>query len=131
MAVKHYRLMVRHELLFTRAALKCHTRIRVATLLVDTGATYTILSREVLLSLRLDPSAAITRRPLMTANGLLVLPEVEVDELYTLGQRVTPFPVLAHTIPLGSQVDGVLGMNFLRRFELELHFKQGAIRVEG
>lgn len=65
-------------------------------LLVDTGATYTMLSREVLLSLGLDPSAAITRRSLMTANGLLVLPEVEVDELHTLGQRVTLFPVLAH-----------------------------------
>lgn len=30
---------------------------------------------------------------------------------------VERFPVLAHTIPLGSHVDGLLGMNFLRRFE--------------
>ena len=65
----------------------------------------------------------------MTANGLLVLPEVKVDEFHSLGQLVERFPVLAHTIPLGSQVDGLLGMNFLRRFDAELNFKQATIRV--
>jgi predicted aspartyl protease len=65
----------------------------------------------------------------MTANGLLVLPQVEVDEFHSLGQVVAQFPVLVHTIPLGSQVDGLLGMSFLRRFEAELNFKQATIRL--
>ena len=75
----------------------------------------------------------------MTANGLLVLPEVKVqeatnafglwDEFHSLGQLVERFPVLAHTIPLGSQVDGLLGMNFLRRFDTFLNFKQATIRL--
>jgi hypothetical protein len=65
----------------------------------------------------------------MKANGLLVLPEIEVDTLHALGPLVERFPVLAHTIPLGSQVDGVLGMNFLRRFTMELNFKQATIRL--
>ena len=119
---------MRNELLFTRAALKHQNRIRVVDLLIDSGSTYTIVSWELLLSLNLDPASSSTRRPIMTANGLLVLPEVEVDELHSLGRFVERFPVLAHTIPLGSQVDGLLGMNFLRQFEMDLNFKQRTIR---
>ena len=80
--MKHYRLTVRNELLFTRAALKHQNRIRVVDLLIDSGSTYTIVSWELLLSLNLDPASSSTRRPIMTANGLLVLPEVEVCALY-------------------------------------------------
>jgi hypothetical protein len=72
----------------------------------------------------------LTRRSVMTASGLLMLPEVEVEEFHTLGQRVERFPVLTHTVPLGSQVDGVVGMNFLRQFEMALHFKQALIQLE-
>lgn len=127
--MKRYRLTVRHELLFTRAALKHQSRIRVVNLLIDSGSTYTILSWEVLLSLKLDPAVSLIRRPLVTASGLLVLPEVEVDEFHSLGQSIEQLPVLAHTIPLGSQVDGLLGMNFLRRFEMDLNFKQAIIQL--
>ncbi len=37
--------------------------------------------------------------------------------------------LLAHTIPLGRQVHGVLGMNFLRQFETCLNFKQATIQL--
>lgn len=127
--MRHYRLTVRNELLFTRSALKYQDRIRVVSLLIDSGSAYTIVSWEVLLSLKLDPPTSPVRRPILTASGLLVLPEVEVDECHSLGQIVERFPVLAHTVPLGSQVDGLLGMNFLRRFEMDLNFKQATIRL--
>jgi predicted aspartyl protease len=127
--MKQYRLTARHDLLFTRAALKHQNRTRVVTLLVDSGSTYTLLSWEVLLSLKLDPATSRTRRSITTANGLLVLPEIALEELHTLGQQVEQFPMLVHTIPLGSQVDGILGMNFLRRFDLEINFKQALVRV--
>lgn len=128
--MRHYRLTVRNELLFTRAALKHRNRIRIVNLLIDSGSTYTVLSWEVLLSLRLDPAKSLARRSVMTANGLLVLPEVEVDEFHSLGQTVERFPVLVHTIPLGSQVDGLLGMHFLRQFEMALNFKQAMVQIE-
>ncbi len=127
--MKRYRLTVRHELLFTRAALKYQNRIRAVNLLLDSGSTYTILSWEVLLSLKLEPATSSIRRSIMTASGLLVLPEVAIDEFHSLGQLVKQFPVLAHIIPLGSQVDGLLGMNFLRQFETALNFKQATIRL--
>ena len=125
--MEQYHLTVRHELLYTRAALKHLGRIRVVSLLLDSGSTYTIVSQAVLLSLKLEPSVSSIRRSIMTANGSLVLPEVEVGEFHTLGRRIERFPVLAHTIPLGGQVDGLLGMSFLRRFETALNFQQATI----
>src|SRR5258708_35529748 len=104
--MKQYRLTVRNELLFTRAALKQQNRTRVVTLLIDSGSTYTIVSWEVLLSLKLDPSSFRVRRPITTANGLLVLSELEVEEFHALGQIKGRFPVLVHTVPLGGQIDG-------------------------
>jgi hypothetical protein len=68
--MKQYHLLVRNDLLFTRAALKQENRTRVVTLLIDSGSTYTILSWEVLLSLKLDPATSRTRRPITTANNL-------------------------------------------------------------
>lgn len=127
--MKQYRLTARHNLLFTRAALKQQNRTRVVNLLIDSSSTYTLFSREVLLSLKLDPATSQTRRSITTANGILVLPEIVLEELNTLGQQVQQFSVLAHTIPLGGQVDGILGMNFLRRFDLEINFKQAFVRV--
>ena len=88
---------MRQDLLFTRAALQHHGRVRVVHLLIDSGSTCTVLLWEVLLSLTLDPTTFATRRSIMTANGLLVLPEVEVEAFHALGQLVERFPVLAHT----------------------------------
>ena len=122
--MRQHRLTVRNELLFTRAALKQRQRLRVVNLLIDSGSTYTILSSEVLLSLNIDLAVPLQRRQIMTANGLLVLPEVEVEEFSCLGQKVERFPIVAHTVPLGGQVDGLLGMSFLRQFEMDFNFKQ-------
>jgi predicted aspartyl protease len=116
--------------LFTRVALKHQRRIRVVTLLVDSGASYTVVSWGIVTSLGLDPAASIIRRPVTTANGVLVLPEVILEEFNALGQRREGFPVLAHTVPLVRQVHGVLGMNFLRQFDTCLNFKQATIQFD-
>jgi Aspartyl protease len=67
--MKLYYLAVRSGLLFTRAALKQQTLLRVITLLLDSGSSYTILSWGTISSLGLDPGASTIRRPVMTANG--------------------------------------------------------------
>jgi clan AA aspartic protease (TIGR02281 family) len=125
--MKRYHLTVRNGLLFTRAALRHQKLFRVVSLLIDTGASYTIISWGTLLSLGLDPTASSMRKPVTTANGVVWMPEVEIEEFDTLGQSVESLRVLAHTIPLGSHVNGVLGMDFLRQFEFKLNLKQSVI----
>lgn len=127
--MKRYHLTVRDRLLFTRAALRQRRLFRVVSLLIDTGASQTIISWETLLSLNIDPSSSALRKQVTTANGLVWMPQVEIEEFNALGQSVGSLRVLAHTIPLGSQVNGVLGMDFLRQFEFRLNFKQSVIEL--
>ena len=127
--MKRYHLTVRNGLFFTRAALGQQSLFRVVSLLIDTGASYTIISWETLLSLNADPAAATTRKPVTTANGLVWMPQVGIERFNALGQNIKSFEVLAHTIPLGSQVNGVLGMDFLRQFEFKLELKKAFIEV--
>lgn len=127
--MNHYHLTVQRELFFAKAALKQQGQVRVVNLLIDCGASQTMLSWGTLLSLKLDPAISPIRRPTVTANGLVYLPEVTIDELHAFGQRVGQMPVLANNIPLGTHVHGLLGMNFLRRFETCLNFKQATIQI--
>jgi len=66
--MKLYHLAVRSGLLFTRAALKQQSLLRVVTLLLDSGSSSTMLSWGTISSLRLDPAAAAMRRPVMPAR---------------------------------------------------------------
>lgn len=128
--MRQYGLTVRSGLFFTRVSLKCQELVRVVDLLIDTGASYTILSWATLISLGLDPASSTVRQPVTTANGLVWMPVVKIEEFHAFGQKTTQFPVLAHTVPLGSQVSGVLGMDFLRRFEIKLDFMKAIIEIE-
>lgn len=78
--MKRYHLTVRNGLLFTRAALWQQKLFRVVSLLIDTGASHTIISWGTLLSLGLDPAAASMRQPVTTANGLVWMPRVEIEQ---------------------------------------------------
>jgi hypothetical protein len=46
-----------------------------------------------------------------------------------LGKSVTSLEVLCHTLPPTSRVDGLLGLNFLRQFNVSLNFKRGYITI--
>ncbi len=127
--MKRYRLVVNRELFFARAALKTKESVAVRLFLIDTGSSYTIVSWEALASLGIDPAVNLVRRSIMTANGLIQAPEVTVEELHCFGQVLKQFPVVGHSIPLGSSVGGVLGMNFLRRCATNLNFTDATIEV--
>lgn len=54
--MKRYQLEVRGGLFFTQAALKQQESVRVVSLLIDSGATYSIVSWATMVSLNLDPA---------------------------------------------------------------------------
>ena len=127
--MSRYQLKVTGDLFFSRAALKQERLVRVATLLIDTGSSYTIISWQALESLGIDPAVSKIRRSLMTANGLIQVPEVRIEEFHCFGKMLKAFPLVAHTIPLGGEVTGVLGMNFLRQQATSLDFMRATIEV--
>lgn len=89
-----------------------------ARLLLDTGASTTLLSPRVAERLGLE----VHRNPpavLRTANGQVEAGWAEVESLDVGGHRTGPLRVVIHdAIP---EADGLLGMNFLGAFRVEIH----------
>lgn len=82
-------------------------------LLLDTGASYSMLPLEALEALGYAPHQSNEAVRLFSANGIILAPVVRLSWFNCLGQTLKNFPVVAHTIPSGIPADGLLGMDFL------------------
>ncbi len=83
-------------------------------LLVDTGASYTVLPTRVLRRIGCNLDRAIEKKKIVTANGALDVPIVAVPWFNCLGRVRENYPVVALDLPANSFTDGLLGMDFLR-----------------
>lgn len=100
-------------------------------LLVDTGATFTMIDAQILQRVGYDPSSSTDRTEVITANGRVTVPRIRVAQLHALGQRANDLSVLAHFFSQDSYFDGLLGMNFLDQFPLEIKPYTGEIVFRG
>jgi predicted aspartyl protease len=99
-----------------------------ARLVLDTGAVLTTLTPEIATAIGYSAAASlkptVTRTAAADERGYLI----QLVELATLG--VTVPGVHANVAHLGYGIEGVLGMNFLLDFNLEIRPRQRRIVVE-
>jgi hypothetical protein len=62
-------------------------------------------------------------------SGTVYVPLITVHAIRALGMREENIDVLCHDLPEESLLDGVLGLNFLRKFNLNIRFSQGIIEA--
>lgn len=98
-------------------------------LLIDTGSVYTVLPIEVLESIECSPAGSLDRVRIVTGSGYLIVSRVRVTWFQCLGRRVDDMVVVAHTLPIGSLVDGLLGMDFLGPTGGRLLIAEGTIEI--
>ncbi|MBI4657411.1 MAG: retropepsin-like domain-containing protein [Verrucomicrobia bacterium] len=127
---KTYTLSRNGPLLGVRVAIigRRHQAI-VLRLLVDTGASFTILPVEAVERIGCDTHHPLRTVRIVAANGILVAPVVKVPSFNCLGAKIDDFPVVAHTLPTETLVDGLLGMDFLSRCRAVLDVHGASIRV--
>jgi predicted aspartyl protease len=92
---------------------------------LDTGATTSLIKLATLLYLGFDPTQASQRVKMTTGSGVETVPVVVLTRLSALGQHRFGFPVIAHALPASAAVDGLLGLDFLRGHELAIDFRTG------
>lgn len=102
-------------------------RSRDLRLIVDTGATGTMIHLPVLLALGFDPARDGRPVQITTASAVEVGFRVSLTRLFALGQNRIGFPVIAHTLPATATVDGLLGLDFLQGHILTVDFREGTI----
>ena len=99
-------------------------------LVLDTGATRTIVSREIAQSLGYDPASLVDRARITTGSGELSVPMLSVAKIEALGRTALNMRVLCHTLPSRADIDGVLGLDFLRDTRLVIDFRAGLLTLE-
>jgi predicted aspartyl protease len=100
----------------------------VIPVVLDTGATLTILATDIMARLGYDPANPdLERQRIVTGSGIEYAPRTTVRSATAIGLKVVNLDVLCHDLPPESGVDGLLGLNFFRQFKLTIRFRKGII----
>ncbi len=94
------------------------------TLLIDTGATLTIIHPNVLQLVGVNIQQPKSTVQLKTANGILKVPVFQLRSLALGDQLVSDIEVGGIAMSGMSGVNGLLGMNFLNHFKFTLDQQQ-------
>lgn len=106
--------------------MKVPQRVRM---LLDTGATYTMISWRVAQALGYTPETSQRRMEIVTVSGLEQVPVIVLDTIAALGEEAHNVESLVHDLPPRSYLHGLLGLSFLRHFRLTLDFHQEFIEL--
>lgn len=124
MGITRFNLRVPH--IVVRARLLGPRSTEWADLILDTGATHTVIDELIVYRLGYDPLIA-PKVLLATVSGTAQASVIHIRQLFALGEVVNDFEVLAMPLPLQLHVDGLLGLDFLRRHNLFCNFDKGVL----
>ena len=94
---------------------------------LDTGASTTMIPPEVATDLGYDISNP--NEQMITASGIVSAKRITVRQLTAIGETVEDIDVVCHDLPEGSIIEGLLGLDFLRYFDVNISFSNGTIEI--
>lgn len=96
--------------------------------LVDTGATYCVLTKVAADRLGLASSPVLTMVKLTTASGTIEAPLIQIDVIQIGGAEARSVEAVIHDMPeFPSAVAGLLGLSFLNQFKVEIDREEGVM----
>ena len=99
-------------------------------LVVDTGATYTMISAATAKELSIDPLRAPRTMPFQTANGVIQAPLTNLESVIVGGMEVKNLTAAIHDAVPSAHIAGLLGLNFLSNFRLDIDTENGLLHLE-
>ena len=94
---------------------------------LDTGASTTMIPTKVAADLGYDISNP--NQQIITASGIVLAKRITVRKLTAIGETLENIDVVCHDLPEGSIIEGLLGLNFLRHFNVNISFSTGTIEL--
>jgi predicted aspartyl protease len=101
-------------------------------LILDTGATTTLINQDVLTAVGFDLMASDSpadRMEMATGSTIERVSKIVLTRLSALGQHRFGFSVVSHSLPAGVHIDGLLGLDFFRNQVLTVDFQKGRIAL--
>ena len=96
---------------------------------VDTGATFTMIPYEAVQAAGVNPLKARRRIEITTGSGIEYVPMVVIPYFKAYGIEIKNMPVLCHNLPSPGPVEGLLGLDFMKRVKLMIDFSANVFRV--
>jgi clan AA aspartic protease (TIGR02281 family) len=103
---------------------------RAAKFVVDTGASYTLISNALARELSINVGPNSKTLPFQTANGLINAPVTNLDSITVGGMEIRDLPAAVHDAVPDPQVAGLLGLNFLSNFRMDIDTQKGMLHLE-
>lgn len=100
------------------------------SLALDTGSAHTVIAASLIDDLGYSPQQGEAITTVRTAVGQERGYVIRVSRFATLGFTVTDFPVHAFDLPDGFGIDGLIGLSFLRGFNLEIRLAEGRLIID-
>ncbi len=101
-----------------------------ANFILDTGASYTVISEHVAKELKIDLDKNHPKIRLQSANGVIEVPLVTLDSIEVSGLRVDDLAAVVHDFSNDTNIAGLLGLNFLSKFRMDLDTEKGVLVLE-
>ena len=101
-----------------------------ARLVLDTGASRTLVNRDIVERLGYSLSADLPTARVATGSRIENMPMLVVSRIAALGRDLTNLEVLCHNLPAGTTIDGLLGLDFFRNQRLTIDFREGLITLD-
>jgi clan AA aspartic protease (TIGR02281 family) len=101
-----------------------------AKFVVDTGASYTMISSAVAKELNIEPSESQRTMPFQTANGVIQAPLANLESITVGGMEIKNLTAAIHNAVPDAAVSGLLGLNFLSNFRMDIDTQKGVLHLE-
>ena len=96
---------------------------------LDTEATITIVPTKIAMALGYNLSKPKRRQEIVTGSGIVEAKIITVRSLTAIGETVENIEVLCHDLPKSLRIEGLLGLNFLEHFDVNISFSTGTIEL--
>jgi clan AA aspartic protease (TIGR02281 family) len=105
-------------------------RKKAGKFVVDTGASYTMISSSMARELSIDLGSNQPTLNFQTANGLIQAPVTNLDSIAVGGMEVKNLTAAVHDAVPDARVTGLLGLNFLSHFRIDIDTQRNLLHLE-
>jgi clan AA aspartic protease (TIGR02281 family) len=99
--------------------------------IVDTGASYTMISSALARDLSIVTGGQNQpTMPFQTANGLIQAPLTNLESIAVGGIEIKNLTAAVHDAVPDTQIAGLLGLNFLSNFKIDIDTQKGLLHLE-
>jgi predicted aspartyl protease len=98
-----------------------------ARMALDTGATVTMINQDILRAAGYDLDQIYDFISIVTGSRVESVKQLTIHSIRALDHVIENLPAICHDLPEESGLDGLLGLNFLRYFDVEIRYSESSL----